>query len=349
MVGFTKKKVNSETLNERLKKIRERAGISLDEIAKSTKVRKVYLEKLEEGKFDELPPDVYVKGFLRSYAGYLGIEPKDVITLYNKERGIQKNIEKLKAPKKKNKKVMAPALTITPRVFAIAFTLLLLVVGGWYFYREINRFSAVPRLVLVQPTKNVSIEGNTVEIVGITDKDNKVYINGQPIFVTDRGEFKESISLQYGINDLEVKAINRFDKESIKNVSVSSSYIADNSQEGSEDGEKVMGEQNEQLPEKITLEIKVEESPTWIAVEIDGADIQSGTMLPGSIQIFEANEKIAVTSGKANKTIIKLNGEELGALNSSVGVVRDVVFTKETKIIPEPTVKEIKKEEKKKD
>lgn len=347
MVGFIKKKVSSQTLSEKLKQIRQTAGVSLSEIAKTTKVRKIYLEKLEEGKFDELPPDVYVKGFLKSYANYLGIESEDVIRLYEKERGIQKNIKKLQLPTDSKRKIWTPSVTITPNMFAIALSLILIVVGVVYFYREIDRFSSTPRLVLMQPTGDINVESNTTEVAGLTDKDNRVFINGQPIYVNERGEFKETISLQQGINDLEIKSVNRFEKESVKIIKVSANY--ENQIAQAEGDEKVMGEQDEKLPEKITLEIKIEEHPTWVSVEVDGKSTQSGTMLPESIQIFEADEKIAVTSGKANKTLIKLNGEDLGILNDSPGVIRGVVFTKETKIIPEPTVTEEEETEEKKD
>ncbi len=124
MVGFTRKKVNSQTLGEKLKNIREDSGVSINEIAKATKVIKAYLEMLENGEFEKLPPDVYVRGFLSSYAKYLGIEISDVIGLYERESGVQKNIKKLQQPTNKKNRVNIPSITITPKIFTVAIFVL---------------------------------------------------------------------------------------------------------------------------------------------------------------------------------------------------------------------------------
>ncbi len=340
MVGFVRKKVNSQTLGEKLQEIRRAANVSLNEIAKSTKVRKKYLEMLEEGRYDELPPEVYVKGFLVNYAKYLSIEIDDVISLYEKERGIEKNIKKLKIPKKPRKRAQIPSITVTPKVLAIILFVLLVGVGFVYFYREVGKFSAEPRLIIAQPAGNSSIERSTVDVVGITDKDSKVTINGQPVFVNEKGEFNETVSLSQGINELEVRSENRFGNDASKKIRVSANYDTQIAQLD-QDGEKVMGVSDENGFDKVHLEIKISDAPTWISVEVDGKAIHSGTMLPNSSQSFEAEEKISVTSGKASRTSITLNGKELGLLGDSAGVIRDVVFMKETTIIPEPLVSEV--------
>ncbi|MDA3815087.1 MAG: helix-turn-helix domain-containing protein, partial [Patescibacteria group bacterium] len=115
MVGFSKKKINSYTLGEKLKRIREDMRISLAEIAKATKVKQSYLEKIETGCFDELPPDVYVKGFLKSYSSYLGVDENEVIEQYKKECGIKDNIKKSRVNAQSKRKFEFPSITITPR------------------------------------------------------------------------------------------------------------------------------------------------------------------------------------------------------------------------------------------
>lgn len=340
MIGFIRKKVKSQTLGEKLQGIRRDANVSLNEIAKATKVQRKYLEMLEKGHYDELPPEVYVKGFLTNYAKYLSIEVEDVLSLYEKERGIEKNIKKLKVPKESRKRVQIPSITVTPKVLAIILFVLLVGVGFVYFYREVGKFSAAPRLIIAQPAGNSSIEGSTVDVAGITDKDGKVTINGQPVFVDEKGEFNETISLGQGINELEVRSENRFGNEASKKIRISANYDTQIAQLD-QDKEKVMGVFDEDMPDKVRLEIKISDAPTWISVEVDGKIVHSGTMLPNSVQLFEAEEKISVTSGKANRTNVVLNGKELGLLGDIAGVIRDVVFTKETTIIPEPSVPEV--------
>ena len=328
---FKKKKVKSQTLGEKLKQVREKANVSLSEIAKNTKIRKLYLEMLESGRFDKLPPDVYVKGFLNGYAEYLGIEPADVMKLYEKERGIQRSMKKTRNEDqsivKKNRKFELPAIVFTPKIFTGIFFASLVLLGGIYFYREVGEFSKAPRLVILQPTSDISIDVSSIEVIGITDKEGKIRINGQPVFVNDKGEFKETLSLQSGVNEIEVKAINRFSNEEAKRFNVSANYETDIAKE--EVG-SVMGAQGKQEEETVRLEIKIKDFPTWVLVTVDGKNIQNGTMLPGAIQIFEGQEKISVTAGRADQVFVKLGEKDLGSLSEDPVVIRDIVFTPES-------------------
>jgi cytoskeleton protein RodZ len=57
-----------------LREARVRQGLDFPELEQATKIRAKYLRALEEEQFDLLPAQTYVKGFLRSYADYLGLD-----------------------------------------------------------------------------------------------------------------------------------------------------------------------------------------------------------------------------------------------------------------------------------
>src|SRR5260370_29519693 len=59
---------------ERLRREREMRGITLDEISESTKISRRHLESLEREDFDSLPGGLFNKGFVRSYARFLGLD-----------------------------------------------------------------------------------------------------------------------------------------------------------------------------------------------------------------------------------------------------------------------------------
>jgi cytoskeleton protein RodZ len=65
-----------------LREIRERQGISIDEIARSTRVLHHYLEVLENDDLASLPAPVFAKGFIRAYCQALGIPADEPIRLY---------------------------------------------------------------------------------------------------------------------------------------------------------------------------------------------------------------------------------------------------------------------------
>jgi cytoskeleton protein RodZ len=66
-----------------LREARLRQGIDLPRVEADTKIRAKYLRALEEEKFDVLPSETYVKGFLRTYAEYLGLDGQLYVDEFN--------------------------------------------------------------------------------------------------------------------------------------------------------------------------------------------------------------------------------------------------------------------------
>jgi len=66
-----------------LREARLRQGLEIPRIEAETKIRGKYLRALEEEQFEVLPGDTYVKGFLRTYADYLGLEGQLYLDEYN--------------------------------------------------------------------------------------------------------------------------------------------------------------------------------------------------------------------------------------------------------------------------
>lgn len=65
-----------------LKGVREKLGIELYDIALVTRIRQQYLEDIEDEKFDALPAQVYIKGYVENYARALSIEPGKAVADY---------------------------------------------------------------------------------------------------------------------------------------------------------------------------------------------------------------------------------------------------------------------------
>jgi Helix-turn-helix domain/RodZ C-terminal domain len=61
-------------LGSSLREARERRGLQLGDVERDTRIRSRYLRALEEERFDIIPGWVYAKGFLRTYADYLGLD-----------------------------------------------------------------------------------------------------------------------------------------------------------------------------------------------------------------------------------------------------------------------------------
>jgi len=72
-----------QTIGERLEEARKRKGISIREAAEATKIRGDYLHKYESNQFDIKLPEIYVRGFLRTYATYLKLPSDKIINDYH--------------------------------------------------------------------------------------------------------------------------------------------------------------------------------------------------------------------------------------------------------------------------
>jgi DnaJ-class molecular chaperone len=70
-----------------LQAIREEMGIDLKTISQETKISAKVLQSIEEEVIERLPPQVYLKGFLKAYAQCLGLDPQKVIEEYLKALG----------------------------------------------------------------------------------------------------------------------------------------------------------------------------------------------------------------------------------------------------------------------
>ncbi len=77
-----------------LKGEREKRGFNLDQLSQVTRLRKHYIEALEDENWDNLPSPVYVKGFIRAYAQGLGFDAKEAISLYESIAPVEKEIPK---------------------------------------------------------------------------------------------------------------------------------------------------------------------------------------------------------------------------------------------------------------
>lgn len=73
-------------LGEYLRQVRTEKNISLNDIQEATKIRKHYLEAIENGDFEAIPGEVYRKGFLVNYANAIGLDGQEILARYNQSK-----------------------------------------------------------------------------------------------------------------------------------------------------------------------------------------------------------------------------------------------------------------------
>src|SRR5438045_1412032 len=73
----------SLTLGEKLRQAREERGISISEVAEQTRISPHYLDSIENDDYRTLPGGIFNKGFVKSYAKYVGIEEQEALQDYS--------------------------------------------------------------------------------------------------------------------------------------------------------------------------------------------------------------------------------------------------------------------------
>ena len=71
-----------EISGPRLKEVRERQGIPLQEVAENTRINITYLQYIEAEKFSMLPAEVFLRGYLDQYARSIFLSPSKVVEGY---------------------------------------------------------------------------------------------------------------------------------------------------------------------------------------------------------------------------------------------------------------------------
>lgn len=113
-----------------LRRQREVREIDLREIADRTKISIRYLKAMEQDRFDVLPGPIFVRGFLREYAKYVGLSPDEVVNFYLSAHGEEVEEEELPAEAEAR-----PSRSWSSAALLGAVGVLLLAAIAFLFYR----------------------------------------------------------------------------------------------------------------------------------------------------------------------------------------------------------------------
>lgn len=75
-----------QNLGERFRAAREARGLSLSDVADRVRIRSLYLAAIEEERWSAIGVPVYIRGFLRTYARFLGLDPEEAVAEFNRSQ-----------------------------------------------------------------------------------------------------------------------------------------------------------------------------------------------------------------------------------------------------------------------
>jgi cytoskeletal protein RodZ len=191
-----------KTAGDLLKDKRLLLELSLTDVAGRTKVKPEYLLALEESDFDKLPSAPVTKGFLKSYARVLHLNPDTLIAMYRRDYD----------------EVMGeivPHGLIEPiakksRLFSVPFLLTIISVLSFLGFLAIQLFSwwSLPKLDLLQPIDGETY-GEQITVKGITGPEVNIRVGDQTVLVNQNGEFSLDLKYPAGTHRLLIQASTR--------------------------------------------------------------------------------------------------------------------------------------------
>ncbi len=115
------------SLGSYLKRERELRQVSLAELAQTTRIPARVLAQLENDAHSELPADVFVRGFLRSYATAIGLDAESVVTRFRGRQSVDAppSLPAVYAPEPGRRFGIAIALFILLILFTLALSIVL--------------------------------------------------------------------------------------------------------------------------------------------------------------------------------------------------------------------------------
>src|SRR3954468_1284782 len=115
-----------------LREARVRQGLDYPQVELATKIRAKYIRALEEEEFEVLPVGTYIKGFLRSYAEYLGLDGQLYVDEYN-SRYVVDAYDDMPQRRPRASQERSVELRVVGLTLACIGTLTALVIVAWKF------------------------------------------------------------------------------------------------------------------------------------------------------------------------------------------------------------------------
>jgi cytoskeletal protein RodZ len=300
-------------LGRLLSDARAAKGTSLAEVEAKTRIRQKYVEALESGSFADLPRGAVARGFLRSYADYLGLDADQVLGMYAQESGDAEDEVPMAEPGKPRYvdyrplevelHDTRPSLGWLRWVVALLIVVALAAVGWWFLGRS-GGWSSLAFWVEPTPTATAT-STPTPWIVTATPSSTLAVAEVAPTPTSD-------------LLLLPTPTV----PATITPTSLPTA--------------------TPEIVAQIAMSLTVNQR-AWVRVVADGEVVQEGILEQGESRFWNAADSISVRTGNAGGVNLVLNGEYLGPMGDIGQVVERTWVVEQGQVaetepeIPTPT------------
>lgn len=306
-----------ELIGEYLKKEREAKGIPLKEIAGATHIGLRFLEAIEQEDFKTLPGEIFVRGFIKTYANYIGLDSNEILDRYTKcfEKKKEER-EGGKTPETEIKPSSYPGISHQKPSTFLPLILGVLALLGLGVY--LGDFVMVGSKIPPEMAESKSDTSPVAHKPGVPSRENgKELVKEETI-----GTREEATPLVLGKME-ETSATGQKPKGDISPLEMARK-IGD---EPNPATAKVADHTPGAAVEKKMILKMTAESDAWMRVKVDNLEMSKEFMLKaGETSVFKAEKELSITTGNAGGVKLFLNGREI-AWPRKGSVIHDFVLT----------------------
>ena len=303
-----------DEIGQKLRTARIEKGYTLDDLQQITKIQKRYLIAIEEGNFDALPGDFYVRAFIKQYADTVGIDSDALLTQFQQdipdtqpqeyvEQSVESQSRKTRAVA--DKPVNKLRRYLPQIVIAVVAVLIIAVAYVVTFKSSQSNKQAIP---------------DTASSVTVSSKKK----SSSSSKASSKASSKSSSASDKSTSSSKKKAKkSSSSKKSSDKLSVAVAAEANSAQAVTVKNWPTTAN---------TITVGASKSAAWVEVLINGTATWQGTLSAGAdhtVDLPAGTTSFAVKSGNATTTTIKLNKTNVD-ISSGTSFVRTINFTTES-------------------
>lgn len=306
-----------KTVASILREARQSRGESFGDVSRTTKIHPKFLKALERGNYSLFSSPVHLKGFLKTYSGYLGLDIDEVLAFWR--RDYKEEYDYVSNLKDRSKPLITPWLSITPSTVAITVTVAMVLAFFGYLLCQYSSFASAPKLVVDSPSEDIRQRENTVNVFGKINSGSVITINGQELEINPDGEFATTVGLSEGVNTLSFVATNQVGKQTKLNrvILVEPENLGSLFATSSAD----LVDSDDWIESSQGLVIKTGPNACWIRVSVGDNILFEGMLVAGVIREFDIQGQVKVQTGNAGSTQVFVNGSDKGTMGREGEVV----------------------------
>jgi cytoskeleton protein RodZ len=311
-------------------------GVTLDEISESTKISKRSLQALEDEEFGLLPGGIFNKGFVRSYARYLGIDEDEAVSDYVEASHEQAPPEdqfplEIHEENEQHKPPLNPRRPVVP--VALAVVALALGVGGWSYWVKFKPLQAASKQgtgnsaahsPAPAPALEMASAAPSVSPANASAASSPVPANpGQPPAAPTANLVPSERSAKPSSSTADVaRGSADSDPKTGNTSSAADSSKADKKADMAASADDPIPEMK--LMGRFTVSVKAVES-SYVRIVADGKTVTDGLMEANKERSVKAGKELVLRVGNAAGIEVSYQGKSLGPLGEE-GKPRTLTF-----------------------